>query len=108
MNVPLNEGQQTAWSFIIVNCSLSADNFYKQFGSRSGPILSGLRSGSKLFDTLMVFLKDLFWKKLILKANKYYFMHAKLANLNRCKKHSRAKHTSSRNFLRKRMLRRNT
>ena len=43
---------------------LSADNFRKQFGPRQkvGPY----RSVSKLFDTLMVFLKD-FSKKLILK-----------------------------------------
>ena len=38
---------------------LSADNLCKQFGPRSG---------SKLFDTLMVFLKE-FLKKLILKKN---------------------------------------
>ena len=37
----------------------SADNLGKQFGPRSG---------SKLFDTLMVFLKE-FFQKLILKKN---------------------------------------
>ena len=37
----------------------SDDNFCKQFGSRSGPT----RSRSKLFDTLMVFLKDVFENK---------------------------------------------
>ena len=35
---------------------LSADNLCKQFGPRSGP----LKMGSKLFDILMVFLKELF------------------------------------------------
>ena len=41
----------------------SADNLCKQFGPRSG---ATFLSGSKLFDTLMVFPKD-FFKKLILK-----------------------------------------
>ena len=45
----------------------SADNFCKQLGPRSGPIKPWARSGSKLFDTLMVFLKEIFKKKLILK-----------------------------------------
>ena len=36
----------------------SADNLGKQFGPRSGPT----RSGSKLFDILMVFLKEFFQK----------------------------------------------
>ena len=44
----------------------SADNLSKQFGSRSGPTKCRARSGYKLFDTLMVFLKE-FSKKLILK-----------------------------------------
>ena len=43
----------------------SADNLYKQ--SRSGTAKCRVRSGSKLFDTLMVFLKEFFLKKLILK-----------------------------------------
>ena len=38
----------------------SSDNFCKQFGSRSGPTKCRAWSGSKLFDTLMVFLKDFF------------------------------------------------
>ena len=37
---------------------LSADNFCKQFGPRSGLIKCQAGSGSKLFDTLMVFLKE--------------------------------------------------
>ena len=40
-----------------------ADSFCSQFESRSGPTFL---SGSKLFDTLMVFPKD-FFEKLILK-----------------------------------------
>ena len=44
----------------------SIDNLYKQFGPRSGPTKCQARSESKLFDTLMVFLKE-FFEKLILK-----------------------------------------
>ena len=39
----------------------SADNICKQFGSRSGPTDCRSYSGSKLFDTLIVFL-SIFWK----------------------------------------------
>ena len=35
----------------------TADNFCKQFVPRPGPTESRAWSGSKLFDTLMVFLK---------------------------------------------------
>ena len=45
----------------------SADNLCKQFGSRSGPTKGPAWSGSKLFDTLMLFLVDFFSKQLILK-----------------------------------------
>ena len=44
----------------------SADIFCKQFGTRSGPTSCRACSGSKLFDTLMVFLKESF-ERLILK-----------------------------------------
>ena len=40
----------------------SADNLCKQFGSRSGLTEGGSRYGFKLFDTLMVFLKEFFEK----------------------------------------------
>ena len=40
----------------------SADNLGKQFGPRSGPTKCQALSGSKLFDTLMVFLKEFFKK----------------------------------------------
>ena len=40
----------------------SADNFCKQFGTWSGPTKCQAWSGSKLFDTLMIFLKELFEK----------------------------------------------
>ena len=40
----------------------SADNLFKQFGSRPGPRKCRAWSGSKLFDTLMVFLKEIFEK----------------------------------------------
>ena len=42
----------------------SADNFCKQFGPRSGPTKRRACSGSKLYDTLMVFLKE-FFKKIV-------------------------------------------
>ena len=41
---------------------LSADNLCKQFEPRSGPTKCRARSGSKLFDTLIVFLKEFFEK----------------------------------------------
>ena len=45
----------------------TADNLCKQFGPRPGPTKCRPWSGSKLFDTLMVFLKEIlespFWKK---------------------------------------------
>ena len=40
----------------------SADNFCKQFGPRSSMTRCWAWSGSKLFDTLMVFLKEFFEK----------------------------------------------
>ena len=40
----------------------SADNLGKQFGPRSGPTNRRAWSGSKLFDILMVFLKEFFQK----------------------------------------------
>ena len=40
----------------------SADNLCKQFGPWSGLMFCRACSESKLFDTLMVFLKDFFWK----------------------------------------------
>ena len=48
---------------------LSADNLCKQFGPRSGPTEFWSRSGSKPFDTVIVFLKEFLLKvnfKLIL------------------------------------------
>ena len=40
----------------------SADYLCKQFRPRSGPTKCRAWSGFKLFDTLMVFLKEFFWK----------------------------------------------
>ena len=40
----------------------SADNFFKQFGPRSGPTECLASSGSKLFDTLIVLGKYFFEK----------------------------------------------
>ena len=43
----------------------SADNLCKQFGHRSGPTTCQAWSGSKLFETMMVFLKEFFQKVVI-------------------------------------------
>ena len=40
----------------------TTDSFWKQFVHRSGPTKRQARSGSKLFNTLMVFLKEFFEK----------------------------------------------
>ena len=45
---------------------MSADNLCKQFGPRSGPTKRRARSGSRMIDTLVVFLKQ-YSEKLILK-----------------------------------------
>ena len=51
-----------------INTLPTSVDFCKQFGPRSGPAKRRAWSGSKLFDTLTVFLKDVFrkswiWKK---------------------------------------------
>ena len=43
--------------------SSSADDIQKQFGSRSGPTQRRAWSGSKLFDTLILFPKEFFEKR---------------------------------------------
>ena len=55
---------ETAEPHTLALCLLvsSADNLCKQFGSRSGPTKCRAWSGSKLFDTLMIFLKEFFEK----------------------------------------------
>ena len=45
------------WALTLCLLVLSADNFWKQFGPRSGPTFCRAWSGTKLFDTLNVFLK---------------------------------------------------
>ena len=50
-------------NFFAYQLVLSADNFCKQFGPRSGPTKCRAWSVSKLFDTLMVFLKEFFFEK---------------------------------------------
>ena len=47
----------------------SADNFCKQFGPRSGLTESWAWSGSKLVDTLIVFLKEFFELKVDFEKN---------------------------------------
>ena len=73
---------------------LSFDDLCKQFGSRSGPMIRQTNrhfcqagSGSKLFDTLMVFLKYFFLKKVFfLKKNQQTTnKHAKIPSRQRVK-----------------------
>ena len=59
----------------------SADNLCKQFGSRSGPTKCRAWSGSKLFDTLMVFLKEFFEKEDFEKNQKTTQKHTKLPSM---------------------------
>ena len=46
-----------------------SDNLCKQFVPRSGPTKCRAYSGFKLFESLVVFMKNLFEKKIILKTN---------------------------------------
>ena len=58
---------QSYWAILTLCLPVSsADNLGKKFGPRSGPTILRTCSGSKLFDILMVFLKE-FFKRLILK-----------------------------------------
>ena len=66
--------------------SLSADNFCKQFGTRSGPTERLTCSGSKLFDTLMVFLKEFFEKVDFEKNQQTTKKHEKLPRRQRVKR----------------------
>ena len=56
----------------------SADNLGKQFGPRSGPTSRRAWSGSKLFDILMVFLKEFFQKNNFEKNQQTTKKHEKL------------------------------
>ena len=70
----------------------SADNLCKQFGPRSGWTKRQAWSGSKLFDILMVLVKD-FLKKINLKNNpRMMKKHAKLPNTGNKKKTKKKKH----------------
>ena len=64
---------------------LSADNVLKQLQPRSGPTKHQVRFRSKLFDSLMVFLRENFEKKFILKKKKKQQTkkHAKLPSMQR-------------------------
>ena len=60
---------------------VSVDNLFKQFESRSGPTKCRSCSGPKLFDSLIVFLKE-FLKKIILKkVSRQQQKHEKLPSL---------------------------
>ena len=66
----------------------SADNLCAQFGPRSGLHKVGpdLDSGSKLFDTSMIFLKEFFEKDDFEKNQQTTKKHAKLPRMQRIKK----------------------
>ena len=59
----------------------SADNLGKQSGPRSGPTIRRARSGSKLFDILMVLLKELFEKGYFEKNQQTTKKHEKLPSM---------------------------
>ena len=61
LNFTLHPHPQTEYLTLYLLES-SADNFCKQFGPRSGSTKCLALSGSKLFDTLVVFLKEFFKK----------------------------------------------
>ena len=61
----------------------SANNLCKQFGTRFGPTKRRAWSGSKLFDTLEVFLKDFFEKKWFWKKSADDKQQAKLPSMLR-------------------------
>ena len=58
----LNEPHQDLLFPCQLRLLLPVDNLCKQFGPRSGPTKCQSWSGSKLFDTLIVFLKDFLFK----------------------------------------------
>ena len=58
---------------------LSADNLGKQFGPRSGP--TNRRPGFKLFDILMVYLKEVFKKVNFEKNQQTTKKHEKLPSM---------------------------
>ena len=64
---------------------LSADNLCKQFGPRSGPTKCRAWSGSKLFNNLMVFLKEFFKKVDFEKNLQTTKKHPKLPSRQRAK-----------------------
>ena len=57
----------------------SAYNDYKQFGPRSDPTFCRVWSGFKLFDTLMVFLKE-FFKKVDFEKNQQTIIYKSMKN----------------------------
>ena len=60
----------------------SADKLCKQFGPRPGPECWSC-SGSKLFDTLIVFLKEFFEKVNFKKISRRHQKHEKLPSMQR-------------------------
>ena len=60
--ISMLSGTMVNMDFTLYLLVSSSDNLCKQFGPRSGPTKCRAWSGSKLFDTLMVFIKEFFIK----------------------------------------------
>ena len=69
--------------FLLLQEMLSADKLCKQFGPRPGPTECRSCSGSKLFDTLIVFLKEFFEKVNFEKISRQHQKHEKLLSMQR-------------------------
>ena len=66
------------WAFTLCFLVSSADNLCKKLGPRSGPTKRRAWSGSNMFLTQMVFLKDFFQNKCFWKNQQTTKRHAKL------------------------------
>ena len=66
------------WAFTLCFLVSSAANLSKQLGPRSGPTKCRAWSGSNMFDTQMVFLKEFFKNKCFWKNPQTTKRHAKL------------------------------
>ena len=66
-----------------------ADNYWKQFRPGSGPTSCRAWSGSKLFDTLLTFLKEFFEKVDFEKNQQTTKKHEKLPSMQRVKPRNR-------------------
>ena len=80
---------------LLVSTSASADNLNKYFGIRSGPTECPSWSGSKPFDTLILFLQDFFEKFNFVKVSRQHQKREKLPSMQKVNPSS-ANHNKSR------------